>query len=121
MVNHKERVANNLRYLYTSEELAYLLFDSMSATAKLEELLGQSLERVEELEAESLQAVAEKVCRDIPEDWTISVWMEKGAGWVDIVRPSGRTITTGDGVLPLAKDIDKALEYINNIEKGIPT
>ncbi len=50
----------------------------------------------------SLRDVANKVSKDIPEGWIISLQIEKGAAWVECCDPDGRRV-------PLPDSTDKSL------------
>jgi len=68
----------------------------------LRQQLGQA-------QAESVHAVANKVCGELPEGWVINLCMESGAAWVEAIKPSGYTIDIDRGDMSLVEQIDEAL------------
>tara|TARA_R100000655_G_scaffold110133_1_gene168095 strand:- start:12631 stop:13074 length:444 start_codon:yes stop_codon:yes gene_type:complete len=62
-----------------------------------------------ELQAESVQAIANKVCGDLPDGWEINLCMENGSGWVEAIKPSGYTIEIDGGDLSLVEQINEAM------------
>jgi len=87
-------------------------FDDARATAE------QAQARVAELEAESLQAVANKVCGELPEGWVINLCMENGAAWVEAIKPSGYTIEIDGADLTLENQVMEALNQASELEAG---
>ena len=84
----------------------------------LRQQLAKSESRVAELEPESVQAVANKVCGELPEGWIINLCMENGAAWVEAIKPSGYTIDIDRGDLSLAEQVGEALRLADEAERA---
>jgi len=74
--------------------------------------------RVEDLESESLQAVANKVCGELPEGWIVGLYMENGAAWVEAIKPSGYTIDIDRSDLSLVEQIGEAMRLADEAERA---
>ncbi len=37
-----------------------------------------------------MRDIIEEICKNLPEDYIVSLCMEKGAAWVELIRPNGR-------------------------------
>lgn len=104
--NMVEKVLNGQarpEYTVDREFLVQLLADRQKRIDSLEKDLNGAL-------AESVQAVANKVCGDLPDGWEINLCMENGAAWVEAIKPSGYTIDIDGGDLSLVEQINDALE-----------
>ncbi len=75
-------------------------------------------QQLEQAQAESVQAAANKVCGELPEGWVINLCMENGAAWVEAIKPSGYTIDIDRGDLSLVEQIDEALRLANDQERA---
>lgn len=73
--------------------------------------------RVAELEQGSLQAIANKVCGELPEGWVINLCMENGAAWVEAIKPSGYTIDIDRADLTMAEQVIEALKQAAGAEQ----
>lgn len=75
-------------------------------------------QQLEQAQAESVQAAANKVCGELPEGWVINLCMENGAAWVEAIKPSGYTIDIDRGDLSLVEQIDEAMRLANDQERA---
>lgn len=75
-------------------------------------------QQLEQAQAESVQAAANKVCGELPEGWVINLCMENGAAWVEAIKPSGYTIDIDRGDLSLVEQIDEALRLADEAERA---
>lgn len=81
--------------------------------------LEQADARVAELNEESLQAIANEVCGELPEGgWVINLCMENGAAWVEAIKPSGYTIDIDRSDISLAEQIGEAVRIANKAERA---
>jgi hypothetical protein len=93
-----------------------LIIEAEGATGESVDLLIDAADEIttlrqqlEQAQAESVQAAANKVCGELPECWVINLCMENGAAWVEAIKPSGYTIDIDRGDLSLVEQIDEAL------------
>jgi hypothetical protein len=75
-------------------------------------------QQLEQAQDESVQAVANKVCGELPEGWVINLCMENGAAWVEAIKPSGYTIDIDRGDLSLAEQVGEALRLADEAERA---
>lgn len=95
-----------------------LLIDAANEIATLRQQLAKSEARVAELEEESLQAIANKVCGELPGGWVINLCMENGAAWVEAIKPSGYTIDIDRADLSLVEQIGEAMRLADEAERA---
>lgn len=58
-----------------------------------------------------LQEIANKTCRDVKPGYVISLRMENGAAWVELIGPSGHEITLPDAAdKTIEQQINDAIE-----------
>lgn len=68
--------------------------------------------------AESVQAIANKVCGDLPESWVVNLCMENGAAWVEAIKPSGYTIEIDGADMTLIEQINEAMRLAVEQERN---
>lgn len=79
--------------------------------------IRHALEQRRVPENESLESVANRVCRDIPDDCEISLCMEWGAGFVTLTK-AGRYVNLPDAAeKSLVEQINDALAAARNPEQ----
>lgn len=59
----------------------------------------------------TLEDMAHKTCRDVRPGYVVSLCMEKGAAWVELIGPSGHEITLPDAAdKTIEQQINDAIE-----------
>jgi hypothetical protein len=75
-------------------------------------------QQLEQAQAESVQAAANKVCGELPEGWVINLCMENGAAWVEAIKPTGYTIEIDRADLSLVEQIGEAMRLATEAERA---
>lgn len=114
-----EQSAKAVKLSHPKTDYKQVNYYSEKQVKKLYHQLEQAQSRVAELDAESVQAVANKVCGELPEGWVISLCMENGAAWVEAIKPSGYTIDIDRGDMSMVEQIDEALRVADERTGGI--
>jgi len=53
----------------------------------------------------TLEQAIEHAAEYLPEDWSITLQVERGAGWVEVIRPDKSTVLMDDGEYDLVDQV----------------
>lgn len=59
---------------------------------------------------DKLHFAAQRACRDLPEGWSIEVYLERGAGWVEMHDDYGGAVTVDCDDMTLDEQLNNAID-----------